>query len=213
VKNNNKKHKVDQFAKEIAISKFALPVSVHIPIAAKSETDVCTYIGEVVDIVAPGSPNKALLVEPYYRPSYDTLPIWQLPESAVLHYSKQLGVHVNYNNYRRAYLKSIGRLKDPRYVLDHVMNRRVARLKFFSYLRIVPISRAANSSSGGLCEKMAVEYHSSSKMVEVNKRSPVRIQYADIADIVKMLNLKTGGSFQEPVNNAQALVQYPDRTV
>jgi len=91
-------------------------------------------------------------------------------------------------------------------VLDHVLNRRVARLKGFSYLRIVPISRGANSSSGGLSEKWGVEYHSSPSMVKKNREYPAFIQYADIADITKMLNLKTGGSIQDGVNDVIKLV-------
>jgi hypothetical protein len=73
-------------------------------------------------------------------------------------------------------------------VLDHVMNRRVARLKGFSYLRIVPISRGANSSHGSLNEGWAVDYHSAPAMMKKNRESLARVQYADIADIVKMLN-------------------------
>lgn len=160
-------------------------------------------------MLALGVPNRALIVEPYYIPKRDALPIWHLPESSILHHPRQVWVHVDYTGYRKAYVKALGILKGCGNVLDHVMNRRVARLKYFSYLRIVPISREANSSSGGLSEKWAVEYHSSPKMCEVNRDSPARIQYADLADIVKMLNIKTGGSLQNQVNEAQALVSYP----
>lgn len=203
-------HIVDQFARDIAITKYALPISVHIPIAAKEEADIDKYIGRVIEVLASGEPNKALLIEPYYIPKKDALPIWQLQESAILHYPKQVWVHVDYPGYKKAYLKAFGKLDNCGYVLDHIMNRRVARLKYFSYLRIVPISREANSSSGGLSEKWAVEYHSSPKMRKENMESLARIQYADLADIVKMLNIKTGGSLQDPVNEAQALVMYPE---
>jgi len=204
---------VDQFARDIAITKYVLPVSVHIPVAAKEEADIDKYIGRVVDVLAAGVPNRALLVEPYYISQKDVLPIWQLPESAILHHPRQVWVHVDYSNYKKAYLKAFGELGDHGHVLDHIMNRRVARLKYFSYLRIVPISRGANSSSGGLSEKWAVEYHSSPEMRKVNRESPARIQYADLADIVKMLNIKTGGSLQDPVNEAQTLVTYPEAKV
>ena len=204
---------VDQFARDIAITKYALPVSVHIPVAAKEEADIDKYIGRVTKVLAPGEPNRALLVKPYYIPKKDVLPIWQLPESALLHHPKQVWVHVDYTGYKNAYLKAFGKLEDRGHVLDHIMNRRVARLKYFSYLRIVPISREANSSSGGLSEKWAVEYHSSPEMRKANMDSPARIQYADLADIVKMLNIKTGGSLQDPVNEAQALVRYPEAKV
>jgi hypothetical protein len=44
-------------------------------------------------------------------------------------------------------------------------------------------------------------------MREKSRMSPARIQHADLADIVKMLNRKTGGALQDPVNEAQALVR------
>ena len=54
---------------------------------------------------------------------------------------------------------------------------------------------------------MAVEYHSTPEMVRRNRQSPAFIQYAGLADIVKMLNIKTGGYLQDAVNEAQALVR------
>jgi hypothetical protein len=90
------------------------------------------------------------------------------------------------------------------------MNRRIARLKGFSYLRIVPISRGANSSHGSLNEGWAVDYHSAPAMMKKNSESLASVQYADIADIVKMLNIKGGGSFMDNVNDAQKLVDLPD---
>ncbi len=95
-------------------------------------------------------------------------------------------------------------------VLDHVMNRRVARLKGFTYLRIVPISRRANSSHGGLSEGWAIEHHTSPVMRERNRASQAGVQYADLADVVKMLNMEGGGSFMDVVNQAQKLVDLPD---
>jgi hypothetical protein len=114
---------------------------------------------------------------------------------------------VDYHGYRHAYAKAFPNQDVENLVLDHVMNRRVARLKGFFYLRIIPILRQANSSSGGLSEKWAVEYHSSDEMSGKNLASPAKIQYADLADIVKMLNQKTGDSLQDPVNEAQLLIR------
>jgi hypothetical protein len=94
-------------------------------------------------------------------------------------------------------------------VLDHIMNRRVARLKGFTYLRIVPISRGANSSHGSLSEGWGVAYHSTPRMVEINTASKAVVQYADLCDIVKMLNIQGGGFFMENVNDAQKLVDLP----
>lgn len=47
-------------------------------------------------------------------------------------------------------------------------------------------------------------------MREKNKISQAVVQYADLADIVKMLNIKGGGSFMDNVNEAQKLVDLPN---
>ena len=47
-------------------------------------------------------------------------------------------------------------------------------------------------------------------MMKKNAESLASVQYADIADIVKMLNVKGGGSFMDNVNEAQKLVDLPD---
>ena len=128
----------------------------------------------------------------------------------MLHYPKQVWVHVDYGAYRRAYIRAFPDADLTGLVLDHVMNRRVARLKGFVYLRIVPISRKANSSHGGLSEGWAVTYHSTPRMREINKASQAVVQYADLSDIVKMLNMEGGGSFMDNVNEAQKLVDVPE---
>jgi hypothetical protein len=47
-------------------------------------------------------------------------------------------------------------------------------------------------------------------MVELNRASQAVVQYADLSDIVKMLNMEGGGSFMENVNEAQKLVDLPE---
>jgi hypothetical protein len=49
-------------------------------------------------------------------------------------------------------------------------------------------------------------------MIELNKASQAVVQYADLSDIVKMLNMEGGGSFMENVNEAQKLVDLPEAT-
>ena len=201
---------VDEFAREQATGRFGLPLCLHVPIAARDERAIYSHVGRVIDVLAPGTPPMALLVETPMPDEIDsTLPIWQLPEASVLHRSPQVWVHVDFVGYRRAYTEAFP-MEDVRHlVLDHVMNRRVARLKDFMYLRLLPISREANSSSGGLSEKWGVEYHGAAAMRAKHRASPARVQHADLADIVKMLNRRTGGSLQDPVNEAQALVRAP----
>lgn len=55
-----------------------------------------------------------------------------------------------------------------------------------------------------------MELHSSPEMREKNRLSQASVQYADLADIVKMLDMKGGGSFMDIINEAQKLVDLPD---
>lgn len=199
---------VDEFAGNQASQRFGLPRCLHIPVAARDEAAVRTYVGEVAEVIVPGAPSKALLVTAVMPSEIDLrLPIWNIPEAGVLRRTQQLWVHVDYRAYRTAFARAFPNENIRGQVIDHVMNRRVARLKDFMYLRVVSISREANSSSGGLSEKWAVEYYGSPEMRAKSRASPARIQYADLADIVKMLDRKTGGALQDPVNEAQALVR------
>ena len=76
----------------------------------------------------------------------------------------------------------------------------------FNYVRIIPISRGANSSSGSLSEQWGVKYHSTPRMRKINSEKKSFIQYADLSCVVKMLNIKTGGGVMDAVNDGQALL-------
>jgi hypothetical protein len=200
---------IDQHAVRIPQMSGLLPC-LYVPVAARDRNAIETYVGRILGGLARGSSSKALLVESYEpeKPD-DRLAIWGHPEAAILHYPRQVWVDVDYSAYRRAYIQAFPDVDLTGLVLDHVMNRRVARLKGFTYLRIVPISRAANSSHGSLSECWGVEYHSSPTMRELNRTSKAVVQYADLCDIVKMLNMEGGGSFMQNVNEAQKLVDLP----
>jgi hypothetical protein len=199
---------IDELARDVALTRYALPLCLHIAVAARDEDAVERFVGHIETVLMSTGQSKALLVRAYDAPAPDTrLPIWEQPGVAMLRATRQVWVDVDYRAYRRAYAAAFPEQDLGGLVLDHVMNRRVARLKGFRYLRIVPISRAANSSSGGLSEKWAIAYHGTPDMVVTNKKLGTFIQYADLADIVKMLNIKTGGSLQDAVNDAQALVR------
>jgi hypothetical protein len=203
---------IDQHALHIPRSSGLLPC-LYVPIAARNTQAIETYVGRIVRRLSRSSEEKALLVESHEpEPPDSRLAIWTVPEAAVLHYPRQVWVHVDYAAYRRAYREGFPDVDLTGYVLDHIMNRRVARLKGFAFLRIVPISRAANSSHGSLSERWAVKHLSSSAMMERNRMSQASVQYADLSDIVKMLNMEGGGSFMDIVNEAQKLVDLPDKT-
>ena len=200
---------IDEHATRIP-ERSGLQPCLYVPIAARDTSAIERYVGRIATQLMPKFPDKALLVEAYATETADVrMAIWDLPESAVLHLPRQVWVHVDYRAYRRAYLQAFPNFDLTGLVLDHVMNRRVARLKGFAYLRVVPISRGANSSHGSLSEGWAVEYHSSPEMREKNRVSQSAVQYADLSDIVKMLNLQGGGSLMDNVNEAQKLVGLP----
>ena len=197
---------IDQQAIRIP-QRSGLQPCLYVPVAARDTNALETYVGRIVKDLSQRSPSKALLIEAHEPEEPDErLAIWQHPGAKVLHCSRQVWAHVDYRNYRRAYVRAFPDVDLTSLVLDHVMNRRVARLKGFAYLRIVPISREANSSHGGLSEGWAMKYHSSPRMMEINRTSQAMVQYADLADLVKMLNMEGGGSFMENVNEAQKLV-------
>ena len=201
---------IDEHATRIPKESGLLPC-LYVPIAARDRAAIERYVGRIVSQLTATSADKALLVEAYAPEKPDPrLAIWDVPEAVVLHFPRQVWVHVDYRAYRRAYRQAFPDFDLTGFVLDHVMNRRVARLKGFNYLRIVPISRGANSSHGSLSEGWAVDYHSAPGMQEKNRMSPAMIQYADLADIVKMLNMQGGGSLMDNVNEAQKLVDLPD---
>src|SRR5271157_321205 len=201
---------IDEHATRIPKRSGLVPC-LYVPIAARDMFAIERYVGRIATQLMPNSPDKALLVEAYEPEKADArLAIWDVPESVVLHLYRQVWVHVDYRAYRRAYLQAFPDVDLTGLVLDHVMNRRVARLKGFAYLRVVPISRGANSSHGSLSEGWAVEYHSSPEMQEKNRVSQAAVQYADLSDIVKMLNMQGGGSLMDMVNEAQKLVELPD---
>jgi hypothetical protein len=201
---------IDEHATRIPMRSGLLPC-LYVPIAARDTLAIERYVGKIATQLMPKSPDKALLVEAYEPEKADArLAIWDVPDAVVLHLSRQVWVHVDYRAYRRAYSQAFPNFDLTGLVIDHVMNRRVARLKGFAYLRVVSISRGANSSHGSLSEGWAVKYHSSPEMREKNRVSQAAVQYADLSDIVKLLNMQGGGSLMDMVNEAQKLVELPN---
>ncbi|HLF92162.1 MAG TPA: hypothetical protein VJB14_01775 [Planctomycetota bacterium] len=200
--------KIDEQAREMATSRFALPPCLHVPIAARDEAAIEAYVGVVESVLGRATRRRALVVQPYEpAPLDEALPIWRIAESAVLHAPRQVWVHVDYTRYRKAYVEAFPEDDLRGSVVDHVINRRVARLKGFSLLRIVAISRAANASSGGLAERWGADYHGKDEERTKALHAGMQIQYADLSDIVKMMNRQTGGALQDPVNEAQSWVR------
>ena len=199
--------KIDQIARDIALRRYVLPECLHVPVAAINEEAITTYIGNIVQVLSKRTPNKAFLVstkEPQCRD--DRLPIWKMKEAAVLHREVQVWVHVAYTRYRNAYQKAFSTEDIAGKVMSHAMNRRIAVLKGFQYVRIMPVSRGTNSSSA-FSENWGVALHGAPGQTPEKARHGSFIQYADLADLMLMMDLKLGGGVMEVVNKGQALVE------
>ena len=190
---------IDEVAKS-NVKIWGMPPDVHVPIAARDKTAITKYIGTITAIPRV-NPEKGFIVTPYpCQPPNPRLPLWKVKESMILHCSKQVWVHVKYTRYRKAYIKACPDENLQGLFLDHIMNRRIAILKRFFYLRINPVLPGVNTSSGTITEVYGLNFQ-----MQNRSQSPF-IQYADISALVKMLNLKTGGKFQDGIRDALYLV-------
>ena len=198
---------IDFAAKEEANLKWVMPESLHLPVAARDKTSIVKYIGDIVSELSGPNTDHAFLVH-VKKPEIinKRLAVWKLPQSVVLHKTMQVWVHVDYSAYRKAYLKGIPDENMSKMVLDHVWNRKMAKVMGYKYVRIIPISRRANSSSGSLAEQWSLEYQSTPEMRRRNREKAQFIQYADLHSLVKMLDINTGGGVMDIVNEAQALL-------
>lgn len=73
----------------------------------------------------------------------------------------------------------------------------------FQYVRLVPISRGANASSGGLTEKWELEFQQLPENKTWHAANPTFIQYGDIGDLAKMLDMYMESAQHDPVNVLQ----------
>jgi len=115
-------------------------------------------------------------------------------------------VHVGFSRYRGAYRRAFSDEAIADKVLSHAMNRRTAAIKGFNYVRITPVSRGGNSSSG-FSEQWGVTLHGSPGQVAARRTRPPFIQYGDLSDLMLMLDLRLGGGVMDAVNEGQRLVE------
>jgi hypothetical protein len=196
---------IDHAAKEAALRRYGVPECLHVPIAAIDEAAIRSYIGEVQQVLGRGSPAKAFVVQVEPPPVDMRFPIWGIEASKIFHERTQVWVHVNYTRYRQAYRTALPSEDISDKILSHAMNRRVAALKGFQYTRITPTSRSANSSAA-FSEGWAMELYNKPEELAAFKRRGAFIQYADLTDLMLMLDMKLGGGIMDAVNIAQKLI-------
>ena len=169
---------------------FGLHSSLILPIGAKSKNSIEKYVGKIEEVIVK---DNAFLVsfDPLEPPN--DLPVWNHQRSPLLNHSKQIWVDVDYRNYRKLYLSKMHNIiEDKSHVIDHIMNRKLARFLGYRFVRLLHVDRDVNSSSGRGGETYAIENLEISLRInpEINSSE---IVYADPMDLLKMLNVKVGG--------------------
>ena len=188
-----------------AVRQWGVPECLHVPIVAIDEEAISDHIGDIVRVLSPG---RALLVEVDPPPPRDErLPIWTHPRSGAFFERKQVWVSYSYTRYRHAYVSAFGRESISGLVLAHMYNRRMAQLRGYKYIRLVPVSRGANSSSAYI-EQWGVK-RSESDLGARRAKLGLRMQYADLGDLLVMLDLHLGGGVQEVFRIGQDLIEVP----
>ena len=198
---------IDETARDRALNRYGIPVCLHVPIAAVDEAAIATYVGEIRAVLSRRGLRKAFLVEAYPpEPREVAYPIWEDPRSAILHEPLQVWVYVGFTRYRQAWRRAFPDVALGEAVLSHALNRRIAALKGFDFVRITPTSRNANSSSA-LSEGWGVALHSEHHQMAANRGRGVFIEYADITGLMLMLDMRLGGGVMDAVNEGRRLVR------
>jgi|GEM_PF-2242587 len=190
--------KIDPFAYTAS-----LPRCFITPIASKSLEAIQKFVGKIETI--EGHPNEAFIVnfEKYEVPN--DFDVWKHPRSCFINCEKQLWVEVNFRKYRKVYKDVFPEIEDFKdFAIDHLMNRKLARAFDYKYIRLIHIDKITNALHGVSHETLSVRgdnYDLQSK--EIKKASHIQeeklrqinqqIQYADVFELSKLLNLKTFG--------------------
>ncbi|PHS19331.1 MAG: hypothetical protein COA78_00325 [Blastopirellula sp.] len=156
------------------------------------------------------SPGKALLIRTDWpTPPDRRLPIFSHANVGNLFKEIQLWVSPDYTPYRHAWKRTLGPAEIEGKVLHHVYNRRMARLRGIGYIRLAPVSRRANSSSA-YTEQWGVDLFTSEYVARFAKHN-LRMQFADLGDLLVMLDISLGGGVQDVFRIGQNFVEIPGR--
>jgi hypothetical protein len=124
---------IDETAKDIALTRWALPECLHVPIAAVDEDAIRNYLGDMARVVSGRGLRSALLVTVPERVPIDPLiPISDHPNAGIFHVRQQVWVHVAYKSCRPAYKRALPDENIDGLILSHAMNRITAVHKGFA---------------------------------------------------------------------------------
>jgi hypothetical protein len=198
---------IDEIARDIALNRWGLPECLHVPIAAVDEEAIRNYVGNVERVVSGRGFRRALLVSVLESDAMDPLlPISEHPNAGIFHARLQVWVHVAYNPYRSAYKRALPDENIDGLILSHAMNRDTAVHKGFDFVRITPVSGIANVSSA-FSEQWAKALHRPKEPIPSRRTGPPFIQFADLSDLMLMLDMMVGGGVMDAVNEGQKLLE------
>lgn len=191
----------------LGVQTYGLSPDLIVPIAAVDLESIETYVGTIkVRIPGRKRATNAVVVEADQPNRNPQVPLWDQREADQyyrrLHPSRQLWVHVDYTGYRGAW-KRLGFGELTREVfLDHIRNRAAVRLSGYRhpFLRVCPVSRETNTSSGLNSGAEGMEKTELRKLKQqpagIRRRTERRLDapvvLADPIDLTKMLDIPTG---------------------
>jgi hypothetical protein len=165
----------------------SLPKCFVVPIASKDIKALKKYVGEFEPIEK--YPNDAFIVKFEKTECSNNFDVWNHPRSYLINYERQLWVDVDFKNFNKVYRSEFPEFDITDDVhIDHLMNRRLARIFGYKYIRLIHVNNSTNVSSGAGAEKLAVDMHGD---IELDKEA--QMQYADPFELAKILDLQTGG--------------------
>ena len=197
----------DTTAQNIALRQWGIPECLHVPVAAVDEDALEKYVGKIVQTLSGKPHRRAFLIEIPEPPVRDArLPIWNVEGSEIFFSNLQVWVDVSYTPYRKAYQRGFPEEDIRGKVLSHCLNRRTAALKGYQFVRGTITTRGANSSSA-FSENWGVDRYEKMEKSFKERRQGAHIQYADLTDLMLMLDIKLGGGIMDVVNEGQKLIK------
>lgn len=171
------------------------------PIAAMNLEAIKNHVGNFEFIM--GTNQQALLVN--WKPYEINNKLNELEYFDRIHQTKQVWVTVDFKNYRKTYFEVFKNIeKNNNLVVDHIFNRRLAKIWNYEYIRLIHVDRSINSSSGKGQKSFGVDLMKDNQEYH-NKVKERNISYADPFDLVKIVNWKIG---KNPFDNVAAMFQF-----
>jgi hypothetical protein len=159
-----------------------------IPVAAKSIKSIEQFVG---NIVSKSKDDKWCYVDFTPLSNPNNLEVWNHARSCLINQKLQCWVRIDYTSYRNRYKSCFPDTNVDKMVIDHILNRRFAKVLGFNYVRLIHVDKSVNSSSGRGMEYDVINYKNPDGLSRFEE-SLGEIFYADPSDLMKILNMKIG---------------------